>query len=255
MKYQWSISLTYRLNFFLEVIAPILVFFFVQYNLWSAIYGNDPNLIIQGYSKSQMIAYFGWTLIVGMISRGHLSGNIAEDIRLGRISSHLIYPFGFWKYHAANFLGFQGIQLFIAAITFSCLVLTNIITPPGIMHIFCALIYCLYVSIFWFVIQFLIGIFSFWLSETWILRVIFQLITAFLAGTYFPLEIYPSWFQGIMNVLPFTYIQFYPVKIFMGDLSVLPKSILIISGWLIPTILITRFTWKTGIKRYTAAGM
>jgi len=255
IKYQWTISLAYRLNFFLEVIAPVLVFFFVQYNLWSAIYGSDPNLMIKGYSKTQMISYFGWTLIVGMISRGHMSGNIAEDIRLGRISAHLVYPFDFWKYHFANFLGFQGIQLFIATITFSVLAIFDIISAPSFIHLFSAVIYCLYVSIFWFVIQFLIGILAFWLSETWILRVIFNLITAFLAGTYFPLEIYPSWFQEIMKVLPFSYIQYYPVKIFMGDLSLLPKSFLIISIWIIPVILITKLAWSRGVRRYTAAGM
>ena len=255
IKYQWIISLAYRLNFFLEITAPVLVFFFVQVNLWGAIYGDDPHLIIKGYSKSEMISYFGWTSIVGMIARGHMSGNIAEDIRLGRISAHLIYPFDFWKYHAANFLGFQGIQLFIAAFSFSMLVYFEIIAAPGLFNLMAATAYCFYVSIFWFIIQFSIGILAFWLSETWILRVIFNLITAFLAGSYFPLEIYPEWFQEILSVLPFSYIQYYPVKIFMGEIHLLPKSFLIISLWMIPAILITRLAWKRGLKRYTAAGM
>jgi len=69
------------------------------------------------------------------------------------------------------------------------------------------------------------------------------------------LEIYPSWFQEIMKVLPFSYIQYYPVKIFMGDLSLLPKSFLIISIWIIPVILITKLAWSRGVRRYTAAGM
>tara|TARA_B100000886_G_scaffold266099_1_gene190435 strand:+ start:316 stop:1113 length:798 start_codon:yes stop_codon:yes gene_type:complete len=255
IQYQWTISLAYRLNFFLEITAPVLVFFFVQYNLWSSIYGNDPNLIIKGYSKAQMISYFGWTLVVGMISRGHMSGNIAEDIRLGRISAHLIYPFDFWKYHTANFLGFQSIQLFIACFSFVLLIYFGAITPPNISTIMMATIYCIYVSFFWFTIQFLIGILAFWLSETWILRVIFNLITAFLAGTYFPLEIYPPWFQKILNILPFSYIQYYPVKIFMGETHLLPKSIFMISIWIIPAVALTKYCWKRGVMRYTAAGM
>ncbi len=255
IKYQWTISLAYRFNFFLEITAPVLVFFFVQYNLWNSIYGDDPTLVIQGYSKDQMITYFGWTLIVGMLARGHMSGNLAEDIRLGRISAHLIYPFDFWKYHSANFLGFQTIQLAVAAFSFIVLLLFKIIMPTDILNLFLALVYCLYVSIFWFVVQFLIGIIAFWLSETWILRVIFNLITAFLAGSYFPLEIYPIWLQKILSLLPFSYIQYYPVKIFMGDLHLLPQSLMMITIWLIPTILLTQFVWKKGVKRYTAAGM
>lgn len=253
--YQWSISLAYRLNFFLEITAPVLVFFFVQYNLWSSIYGEDPNLVIQGYTKTQMLAYFGWTLIVGMISRGHMSGNLAEDIRLGRISAHLIYPFNFWKYHAANFLGFQGIQIFIATFSMLILVFLNILEMPSLSTLVFGYSYCFYVGIFWFVTQYLIGILAFWLSETWILRVIFNLITAFLAGTYFPLEIYPAWFQEVLKILPFSYIQYYPVKIFMGQTELFTRSILMITAWLIPLIIFTKFVWNKGVRRYTAAGM
>ena len=49
IQYQWAKSMAYRLNFFLEITGPILVFFFVQYNLWNSIYGNDPTLMIKGY--------------------------------------------------------------------------------------------------------------------------------------------------------------------------------------------------------------
>lgn len=247
--------MAYRLNFFLEITGPILVFFFVQYNLWNSIYGNDPTLMIKGYTKLEMLSYFGWTMIVGMLSRGHMSGNLAEDIRLGRISAHLIYPFDFWKYHGANFLGFQSIQLVTASISLFLLHSFDIISIPQISTLLLGVAFCLYVSIFWFVVQFLIGILAFWLSETWILRVIFNLITAFLAGSYFPLEIYPDWLQEILRILPFSYIQYYPVKILMGDTSLLPKAISMISLWSIPLILFTSYVWKKGVRRYTAAGM
>ena len=255
IQYQWAKSMAYRLNFFLEITGPILVFFFVQYNLWSSIYGSDPTLVIKGYTKLEMLSYFGWTMIVGMLSRGHMSGNLAEDIRLGRISAHLIYPFDFWKYHGANFLGFQSIQLVTASISLYLLHSFEVITIPSISTLLMGVGFCLYVSIFWFIVQFLIGILAFWLSETWILRVIFNLITAFLAGSYFPLEIYPEWLQEILRVLPFSYIQYYPVKILMGDISLLPKAIFMITLWAIPLTLFTSFVWKKGVRRYTAAGM
>ena len=255
IKYAWTKYLAYRLNFFLEVLGPIIVFFFVQYNLWSAIYGEDPNLIIQGYTKNQMLAYFGWTLIVSMLARGHMSGNLAADIRLGRISSHLIYPFDFWKYHASSFISFQAIQLFIAIISGLLLITFNIITVPSVESLFLGVLYCLYVGIFWFTTQYLIGIFAFWLSETWILRVIFMLISSFLAGAYFPLEIYPEWLQKILHLLPFSYIQYYPVKILMGETQYLTKSLVMITLWWIPLMALTAFVWRRGIRRYTAAGM
>ena len=107
--YSWTKSLAYRFNFFLEVIGPVFVFFFVNYNLWTSIYAGDKDLVIQGYRYTDMINYHAWGLVVGMLARGYMSGNLAEDIRLGRISSYLIYPFNFWEFQTASFLGFQGI--------------------------------------------------------------------------------------------------------------------------------------------------
>lgn len=255
IKYAWTKNLAYRINFFLEIIGPILIFFFVQYNLWSSIYGDSTNLIIQGYTKSQMLSYFGWTLIVGMLARGHMSGNLAEDIRLGRISAYLIYPFDFWKFHGASFIGFQGIQLFIAFISIIFLTCFNIITISSSSSLMLGILYCLFVSCFWFTVQFLLGILSFWLAETWILRVIFNLISAFLAGSYFPIEIYPTWIQKVLHYLPFSYIQYYPVKILMGDTHLIGQSMIMVILWWIPLLIITNLIWKKGIRLYTAAGM
>ncbi len=38
IKISWVKHTAYRLNFFLQIIGPSLVFFFVKYNLWSSIY-------------------------------------------------------------------------------------------------------------------------------------------------------------------------------------------------------------------------
>jgi ABC-2 type transport system permease protein len=255
IKYFWTKSLAYRINFFLEIIGPILVFFFVNFNLWTSIYGGDQDLLISGYTYEQMISYLGWGLVVGMLGRGHMSGNLAEDIRLGRISSYLIYPFDFWEYQTASFLGFQVIQIISSCLALFVLWFFNILSINSLSTLFLGLGYCLYVSLFWFLTQYLIGLLAFWLDETWILRVIFMLVTGFLAGSYFPLDLYPAWLQNILEFMPFAYIQYYPVKILMGETHLLPRAILMISIWMLPLVFLLRLTWKSGLKRYTAAGM
>ena len=255
MKYFWTKSLAYRLNFFLEILGPILVFFFVNYNLWTSIYGGDKELLISGYTYDQMINYLAWGLIVGMLARGHMSGNLAEDIRLGRISSYLVYPFDFWEFQTASFLGFQVIQIFASGLAIAALYFFEILTIGSILSLSLGLLYCLYVSLFWYVTQYVIGLLAFWLDETWILRVIFMLVTGFLAGSYFPLDLYPDWFRQVLDFMPFAYIQYYPVKILMGEVHLLPRAVMMISLWLIPLIFLVRITWKNGLKRYTAAGM
>ena len=82
-----------------------------------------------------------------------------------------------------------------------------------------------------------------------------MLISGFLAGSYFPLDLYPEWLQIILDYLPFSYIQYYPVKILMGETHLFGKAVLMISLWMVPLAFLVNFVWKRGLRRYTAAGM
>ena len=253
--YSWTKNLAYRFNFFLEIIGPVLVFFFVNYNLWTSIYAGDKEIVIAGYKYQEMINYHGWGLIVGMLARGYMTGNLAEDIRLGRISSYLIYPFDFWEFQTASFFGFQLIQLFSSFIAISFLFFFGVVNISSSLDLLFGLGYCLWVGVFWFLTQYLIALLAFWLDETWILRVIFGLISGFLAGSYFPLDLYPEWLRVILDYLPFAYVQYYPIKILMGETQLIPYAMTMITLWMIPLALLVSFCWRRGLRRYTAAGM
>jgi len=251
----WVKHTAYRLNFFLQIIGPALVFFFVKYNLWSAIYGADDSLVIKGFNFEGMINYHIWAFVVGLVAQGHGSWNLAEDIRLGRISSYLIYPFNFWEFHTASWLSFQTIQMFIAAITLGVIAFFDLLQFPGWNFFLIGVAYTLFISLFWFALQYLTGVMAFWLEETWILRVMLSVVSYFLSGAIIPLDLYPDWLVNILNYTPFPYLVYYPIKIFSGETSSLGLGLIIISIWTVVIALINHLVWKKGIKLYTAAGM
>lgn len=255
IKISWSNHTAYRMNFFLQVIGPALVFFFVKYNLWSSIYANDHDVVIKGYTFSQMIEYHTWAMIVGLLAKGHSAMNLSEDIRLGRISSYLIYPFNFWEFHTASFLSFQFLQTIIVSFTLFFVWSMGILQMPALEVLINGFFYSFFVSFFWFSLQYLTGLIGFWLEETWILRVILDIMTAFLSGAIIPLELYPKWFLNILEWTPFPYLTFYPVKTFMGQNSDLGFSYIIVSFWICLFCLINHLIWKKGVRLYTAAGM
>ena len=83
IKISWSNHTAYRMNFFLQVIGPALVFFFVKYNLWSSIYADKSVEIIKGYTLSQMIDYHVWAMIVGLLAKGlHYQKRESKDHHL-----------------------------------------------------------------------------------------------------------------------------------------------------------------------------
>ncbi len=255
IKIAWSKYLAYKLNFLLQVLGPVLVFFFIRYNLWSAIYGLEGVKTLQGYNFSEMISYQVWVMIVGFIGLGFNGMNLAEDIRLGRISAYLIYPFGFWQFHASSFLAFQLIQLGVAGITLIAVSLAGWVEFTA-LNLLLGVLYCCCVALFWFQVNFLIGILAFWLEETWVMRVMMVTVSQFFSGALIPLEIFPAWLRQVLDYLPFPYLTWVPVKIFSGTYNqpLLPAFGLILL-WSLIAWGCAQYVWQRGIKAYTGAGI
>lgn len=255
MQIAWSKYLAYKLNFVLQVLGPVLVFFFIRYNLWSSIYGLDGVTTLQGYTFPQMLSYQVWAMIVGFIGLGFNGMNLAEDIRLGRISAYLIYPFGFWQFHASSFLAFQLIQVFVAGFTLLAVSLAGWVqfTP---LNLLLGTLYCFCVAVFWFQVNFLIGILAFWLEETWVMRVMMVTVSQFFSGALIPLEIFPPWLRQMLDYLPFPYLTWVPVKIFSGTYTspLLPAFGLILL-WALIAFGTAQYVWHRGIRAYTGAGI
>jgi ABC-2 type transport system permease protein len=255
IRISWAKYLAYKLNFLLLVIGPVLVFFFIRYNLWSAIYNIEGITNLQGYNFKQMLAYQVWVMIVGFLGLGYNGMNLAEDIRLGRISAYLIYPFGFWQFHASNFLAFEMIQFFVSAIT-----LLGVLAMAWVhlawLPLLQGTLFCFGVALFWFQINFCIGILAFWLEETWVLRVMLVTLSQFLSGALIPLEIFPAWLRQSLNFLPFPYLTWVPAKIFMGQYTGnLSLAFVAILTWTALACVASHWLWNKGLRSYTAAGI
>lgn len=259
VKISISKLLAYRLNFFLTIIGPALIFYWIKVNLWTTIFegveGGTNNGMINGYSLQTMLDYHSWTLIVALLAKGHVSMNLSLDIRMGRISSYLIYPFNFWEFHTASFLGFQFVQLFITGITLIIFYTTGILQAFHMENFLMGTAFCLIVGFFWFSIQYLLGLIAFWLEETWIMRVMFDIVATFLSGGIIPLDLFPQVIARGLDFTPFPYLTYYPVQIFLGQAQGIPMAMVKVLMWTIVIWILNQVVWKKGIRMYTAAGM
>ncbi len=247
--------LAYRSSFILIVLAPSIVAFFIKYHLWLSIYNDHPTGQINGYDLHEMISYHVWALIISLIAHGHSSMDLAMEIRHGKISSYLIYPFNFWEFHTAAFLAFEMIQIVTALITIGIVSMIGAIDLPSLQLLCLGFAYCMLVSFFWFTLQFLAGLCAFWLEDTWTLRVLAQIIVIFLSGSIIPLEFFPSWLKEILDYTPFPFMTYYPIKLFMGESIPWVGGILILSIWTTVIMGLNGLIWRKGIRTYTAAGM
>ncbi len=262
-KYLQTISIAinnlmvYKVNFVLQVIAPPLIFFFIKYNIWTSIYSlRSAGEELAGYSLDLMIEYQALAMVVSLIAQGFNSRNLAEDIRLGRISTYLIYPFDFWQFHLSTFLGVQFVHIFVSLFSIALFSFFGFIPSLTLQSLALGISFSVLVGVFWFSVQFMIGLMAFWLEETWMLRVILMIVAGFFSGSIIPLEFFPDWARTIIMYTPFPYMTYIPIQIFLSR-SVMPYSeaVLVILTWTFFSWLGGRFIWQRGLRLYSAAGM
>lgn len=256
LKISLSKTLNYKVNFFLMMVIPVFIFFAIKYNLWVSIYSANPHEIIQGYSLSEMIEYQFWILIFDLFVRSHFfSQNISSDIRLGKISAFLLYPFSFISYQMSLFFSDKLIQFFIGIFSLFVAIFFNWLKLPSLTVLFQAGVFILMVSAFWFFIQLTVGFISFWMEETWSLNISIRFISAFFSGAIIPLDLFPDIIEKALLWTPFPYLTYIPVRILMGESFNLGYSYLILFIWLVVLLFSMLWIWRKGLSLYTGAGI
>lgn len=108
----------------------------------------------------------------------------------------------------------------------------------------------------YFFINFLLGLIGFWSPEVWAPRFIFITLLGFFAGSLFPLDILPSFIFSILKFLPFTYLLYFPLKIYLGQLSFpeIFSGLIMANFWVFITYFTVKYFWQRGLRSYTAYG-
>ena len=236
--------------------VPVLIFFAIKYSLWSSIYAVNPKTEIQGYTLARMIEYQFWILIFDLFIRSYFfSQNVSSDIRLGKISSFLLYPFHFISYQFNLFLSDKILQFVIASSCLALVLSIGWVEMPPLSNVLKAGLLILLVALYWFFIQMIIGFVSFWLDETWSLNVAIRFISAFFSGSILPLDFFPEFLTHILFWTPFPYLVYFPIQILMGQEVDFLSCFSILLFWTFIFFLISKAIWKKGLNLYTAAGI
>jgi ABC-2 type transport system permease protein len=97
---------------------------------------------------------------------------------------------------------------------------------------------------------------SFWIENTYGIRFTIRVIMEVLAGAIIPLSFFPGVLQKIFLLLPFQFLIYLPMKIYLGKISLsqIPFEILREGGWIVGFGILNLFIWKRGIRQYVAQG-
>lgn len=258
-KISFEEEFTYRLNFILwrlRNVTQICMTYFV----WSTVY-SDPSKVIFGYDRAKILTYVFGTMIVRAAVMSARSMDVGNDISTGDLSNYLIKPINYFKYFFTRDVASKSLNLVFAATEFILLFL--ILKPPFIFQtnlpsILGFLIATILAMFIYSLILFLLSSIPFWVPELgWSAQFLVAVVVveAF-SGSVFPINILPHVLQSILMATPFPYLIYFPVEIYLGNITgwALLGGILISVAWVGVLWFILNIVWKRGLKAYQAFG-
>lgn len=258
-KISFAQEFAYRLNFIMWRIRNVMQIFLVFF-LWNSVF-SDPTRVVFGYDREKILTYVFGILILKAIVLSARTVDVAGEISRGDLTNFLLKPVSYFKYWFSRDISSKALNLGFAAI--ETLILFIILKPPffiqtdpAVLLVFATAL--VIAVILFFALLFLVNIVAFWMPENgWAAQFLFiVIITEFLSGGVFPLDIFPAAFQKVLYFLPFPYLLFFPLQVYLGKIGGTQAwgGILISAFWALALLVCLNFVWNKGIKRYAAEG-
>lgn len=252
----WEEMLTYRFNFTMWRVRNV-VFLLSIYFIWYAAIPAGQEVL--GYTQSSILTYILLTTIVGAIVTSNRSYAIGEEINQGNLSNFLVRPINYFSYWFAKDMGdkLMNFLFSIAELTIIFIVLKPPIYIQTNINFIALFLFAIFLAvIMYFFINLLLGFVGFWSPDVWAPRFIFWIALGFFAGSYFPLDILPPEIYRIFQLLPFSYLIYFPIKIYLGELTYLEiaKGLSMTFIWIGIFFVCVQLIWRKGLKVYSAQG-
>ncbi|MFQ5597708.1 MAG: ABC transporter permease [Nitrospiria bacterium] len=250
----WQNALQYRGPTFISILGNLLHISVLLY-LWHAIYRDAQTL--GEYSLSDLITYYLLQLMINSMVLSYISWDIVDEIREGTFSNFLVKPLNYLNYwFTINLSGklFEALMISVVGIILSFILIAHISLPSRGSTLVFFLISLVLGGILAFEFDFAIGILAFWLVQVNSFKYMLQYGIFFFAGALLPLDLFPETFQTIAKALPFRFLVFFPIQIFLEKESQPMQGFFIASIWVITLYIVLRIGLQRGIKRYEAVG-
>lgn len=223
--------------------------------VWFAILGSKQE--IGGYTKGDFVIYYlcityGWYIIGGEFSR-----QIGRAIRNGDINKTLLKPYNIVLGEAATEQAWKLTSLLVSfpALLIVLYLMRDYITwntVPG-QGPWIALVTLLGAIIFG-LLQAIIGIFAFWVVEIWPFAEMMDVVLNLFGGLLAPISLLPMSVQKVSLYLPFRYVFYEPVNMFLGNqadpFGVVWRQVICI----VLLFILYKLVWRAGVKRYEGIG-
>lgn len=244
---------------FLPIVTQIFLWWAIFESVPAASQGEQKTLV--GYSFPDMVAYYLLTMLGrAFSSMPGLASGVARSIREGEIKKYLTQPVDLIEFlllgRVAHKLAYYSVAtLPFALVFFLCRSYFTQGFPDA---------YTMTMFILTLILSFLLGFFmeiclglvGFWFLEVSSLLFVYMLFNFFLSGHMFPLDMLPAPWNTMVEYLPLKYLAYHPAAVFLGKVprEQLLSELAIEVAWLVFFIVLARWMYARGLRRYSGFG-
>jgi ABC-2 type transport system permease protein len=255
--------MTYRGDFLLGTILRFLPMV-TTILLWQAIYAGSRKPVLGSsqitFAYKEMVAYLLLTHISRMFSSmPGLAGGIAREIREGTLKRYLTQPIDMIGYLLAYRVAHKVTYIVMSSIPYALLFFIcrgffdRFPDLPTLAAYAVSLVLSFLVGFFF---EVSVGMVGFWFLEVTSLLYIVMTLNFFISGHMLPLDLLPEPWAGLLKMLPFQYMAYFPAVVFLGKVQGaelfyhLLKELL----WAVFFMGAARGLFRLGLRRYSAFG-
>ena len=250
-------QLAYRWNYLLRALfsaMPLLV----SWVFWQAVFQTRET--VGAYTLPGLLTYYAILLLVEAVSSpADDDFQISREIREGMLNPILLRPLPYGLYRFSLFLAGRCAYLTAAVIpVVLCFFLLSRVVPLQLenLDLLRGLPALFGSALLQFSLTLCLSLTSFWFLD--ISALIFLVYSLeFLAGGHvFPLDLLPPPVFAVARLLPFAYEYWFPTASLCGTIShqAWQAGLCLQLGWALAFLVLARFIWQAGLRKYTAAG-
>lgn len=239
--------------FLMSLLNPLMLLLF-----WGGLtHGNKP--IVAGWDISIISSYYLLITLFDSFLLAHIEEDIArEDVQMGNLVTYLLKPISYYWKKFLEEIPYRIVQGIYALVLILCIIffIQHFTLSHSILILFLGVVSAFTGLFLSFTFKMVLGLFSIWLIEVQGIYQFYDILTFVFGGYIVPLFLLPKQLAIMSYFLPFSYIVYMPVSIFQGRFT-FSESVFAILGqvvWLGFFIILYKYTWKKGLKKFTGVG-
>lgn len=251
---------TYKLNLVFIILGNIIGCF-VSFYLWKAVFDATDTSSFMGFTMIEMTTYVFISFVTKSIIGCNATTSIGEEIKDGTIVFRLLKPISYNITFISQEAGEKILKiLFIFfPVTIGLEIYKYCVTGVVDLSPLRFILYMISIVLAYLINAFFnisYGFTAFFFKNLWGSNMLKDCIVNFMSGCVIPLSFLPSVLREVFLFLPFSYINFVPVMIYMGKYNVKMMFLLITKQlmWCLVFFIISKLLWKISSRKLCIQG-